>query len=149
MSTLENLTDEELLELSQWHESLSVREQDATINSYSTKFAYHVIRLALEAEQILMEHDLDIQQNAEILKSIRRGEWSEEKIRDWFDKKETHLEELYNKSTLRHSPDEDEIKLILMQCLEQHYGSLDNAVRVEVPVQRMIRELQTVIDKYA
>lgn len=116
---------------------------------YDSKFAYHVIRLALEGEQILTEHDLDIQKNSEILKSIRRGEWSLEKVKSWFDEKEKHLENLYNTSTLRHSPDEEKIKDLLFACLEQHYGSLDNAVQREVKVDKVLEELQLVIDKYS
>lgn len=147
-NTLENLTDDELLELDAWFEGLSKREKETTINGTDTKFAYHLVRLALEGEQILVEHDLDIQKNSEILKSVRRGDWSEEKLRNWFTEKEKHLEELYSKSTLRHNPDEDEIKLLLMSCLEQHYGSLEDAVKREVPVEKMVAELREVLNKY-
>lgn len=115
---------------------------------YDVKFGYNVIRLLLECEQILLEHDLNIEQNAEILKSVRRGEWSEQKLRSWFDEKEKHLEEIYTKSTLRHKPDEQAIKELLMNCLEQHYGSLESAVKREVPVDRMIAELKAVLEKY-
>jgi len=148
MSTLENLTDNELVELDSWVNTLNKRQLDTAINDYSTKFAYHVVRLALEAQQILVEHDLDVEANREILKSIRRGEWSEEKLRGWFDEKEKQLEEMYTKSTLQHKPDEEAIKELLMNCLEQHYGSLDQAVKREVPVDRMISELKAVLEKY-
>ncbi len=149
MTTLENLSDEELLALDSWFQGLSKREKETTVKGTDTKFAYHVIRLALEGEQILMEHDLDIERNAEILKAVRRGDWSEEKLRSWFDAKEKHLEELYTKSTLRHSPDEEAIKDLLMNCLEQHYGSLDQAVKREVPVDKLIAEMKAVIEKYS
>lgn len=148
MNTLSNLTDDELLELNSWTETLTKRQLDTVINDYSTKFAYHVVRLLLESEQILMEHDLDIERNAEILKSVRRGEWNEEKLRNWFDEKEKHLEELYTKSTLRHSPDLEAIKELLFNCLEQHYGSLDTAVKREVPIEKLISELKSVLEKY-
>ena len=149
MNTLENLTDSEIRDLSQWYDTLTVREKDALQNSYSTKFSYHVIRLLLQAEQILIEHDLDIERNAEILKSVRRGEWSLERVLEWFGDKEKQLEELYVKSTLQHKPDEEAIKDLLLTCLEQHYGSLGNAVkRNEVPVEKMIAELKKVIEKY-
>jgi predicted nucleotidyltransferase len=115
---------------------------------YDVKFGYNVVRLLLECEQILLEHDLNIERNSEILKSIRRGEWSEEKLRGWFDEKEKQLEEMYTKSTLRHSPDEEAIKDLLMNCLEQHYGSLDNAVKREVPVDRLVAELKAVLEKF-
>jgi uncharacterized protein len=124
------------------------RQADIETHGFDTKFAYHVVRLLLQAEQILLEHTLDIERNAEILKAIRRGDWTEEKLRSWFDEKEKRLEELYVKSDLRHSPDEDSIKNLLMTCLEHHYGSLDNAVKREVPVEKMIAELKAVIEKY-
>ena len=124
------------------------RQADIEKFGMDLKFAYHVVRLLLECEQILLEHDLNIEQNAEILKSIRRGEWSEEKLRGWFDEKEKQLEEMYIKSTLQHTPDEEAIKDLLMNCLEQHYGSLTEAVKREVPVERMIAELKSVLEKY-
>jgi uncharacterized protein len=148
MSTLENLSDEELLELDRWMGSLTKRERDMAINSYSTKFASHAVRLGLEVEQILIEGDLDIERNREVLKSIRRGEWNIDRIKEFCSQKERHLDDLYQKSTLQHSPDEEAIKDLLMNCLEQHYGSLDNAVKREVPVERMIAELKSVLEKY-
>lgn len=148
MSTLEILSDEELLELDRWMGSLTKRDHDTIINSFSTKFGYHVVRLVLQAEQILVEHDLDLERNREILKAIRRGEWTEDKLRGWFDNKEGHLEELYAKSTLQHTPNESSIKQLLLDCLEHHHGTIDDAVKREVPVDRMISELKAIIDKY-
>ncbi len=116
---------------------------------FDTKFAQHSVRLGLEAEQILIEHDLDIERNREVLKFIRRGEWSIERIKEFCSQKERHLDDLYQKSTLRHSPDEEAIKGLLINCLEQHYGSLDNAVKREVPVDRLIADMKAVIDKYS
>lgn len=124
------------------------RQADIENHGMDLKFAYHVIRLALEGEQILLEHDLDIERNREILKSIRRGDWSEEKLRGWFDEKEKHLEELYTKSDLQHSPNEEKIKELLLNCLEHHYGSLTDAVKVQVPVDRILSDLQTIMEKY-
>jgi predicted nucleotidyltransferase len=124
------------------------RQESIEKYGYDVKFAYHVVRLALEGEQILLEHDLDIQKNSEILKSIRRGEWSEQKLRDWFDQKENHLEELYVKSDLQTKPDEGKIKELLLNCLEHHYGSLDDAIKKEVPSEQLVAEIQAVLDKY-
>jgi uncharacterized protein len=117
-------------------------------HGFDTKFASHAVRLGLEVEQILIEGDLDIERNREVLKSIRRGEWNIERIKDFCSQKERHLDDLYQKSTLQHSPDEEAIKDLLMNCLEQHYGSLDNAVKREVPIERMIAELKSVLEKY-
>jgi predicted nucleotidyltransferase len=131
------------------HSENEKRQADIQKFGYSTKYAYHLIRLVLQAEQILIEHDLDLERNKEILKSIRRGEWELSRVYSFFDEKEKHLEELYTKSTLRHSPQEDNIKELLLQCLEHHYGSLDTAVKREVPVDKMISELKAVLDKYS
>ena len=124
------------------------RQASIEAYGYDVKFAYHVVRLAQECEQILTEHDLDLERSKEILKAIRRGEWTLEQLKDWFTTKERYLEELYFSSDLQHSPDEDSIKLLLLQCLEHHYGSLDNTIKLETPVDKLLTEIQTVIDKY-
>jgi predicted nucleotidyltransferase len=95
---------------------------------YDVKFAYHVVRLLLEVEMILSEHDLDLQRHNEQLKSIRRGEWKLEDVEKFFNDKERGLETLYNESTLPYKPDEEKIKDLLLNCLEHHYGSLDRVI---------------------
>lgn len=115
---------------------------------FDTKFASHAVRLGLECEQILIEGDLDIERNREILKSIRRGEWSLDRIKEFCSQKERHLDDLYQKTSLRHTPDEEAIKDLLMNCLEQHYGSMDAAVKREVPVERLLSDMKAVIEKY-
>ena len=95
---------------------------------YDVKFGYHIVRLLCEVEQILEEHDLDLERNREQLKSIRRGEWSLEQLESWFADKERHLEGVHARSKLPAKPDEERIKILLLSCLEQHYGSLDASV---------------------
>lgn len=91
---------------------------------YDVKFAYHLVRLLLEAEMILGEGTLDIARHAEHLKAIRRGEVTEQEVFDWAASKEKHLERVYQDSTLREEPARAEIKQLLLDCLEHHYGSL-------------------------
>lgn len=114
---------------------------------FDVKFAYHIVRLALEAEYILMNHDLDIEVNSEILKSVRRGEWTQEKITDWFNQKESALEDLYSKSTLQIRPDEEAIKRVLVECLEMHYGSLDKAVVLKEDGDGLAKEIIDLLNK--
>jgi predicted nucleotidyltransferase len=95
---------------------------------YDVKFAYHVVRLIGEVEQILVEGDIDLQRNREQLKAIRRGEVPQEAIRAYFSEKEASLEKLYHESKLPYSPDEKAIRTLLMECLEEHYGNLSDAV---------------------
>lgn len=93
---------------------------------YDVKFAYHVVRLVQQAEMVMMEHDLDLEKNRELLKTIRRGEWTLPELEAWFKQRQTDLDALYIKSDLRYSPDEPKIKELLFQCLEMHYGSLSS-----------------------
>ena len=95
---------------------------------YDVKFAYHVVRLLTEVEMILIEEDIDLQRNNEQLKAIRRGEWTEDRLRDWCAEKETHLERVYAESGLRATADEAKIRALLLSCLEEHYGTLANCV---------------------
>jgi hypothetical protein len=92
---------------------------------FDVKFAYHVVRLLNECEQILIEGDLDLQRNNEQLKAIRRGEWKIEDIEVYFQDKEKQLERIYAESRLPWGPDEAKIKALLVNCLEHHYGSLE------------------------
>jgi hypothetical protein len=99
---------------------------------YDVKFAYHVVRLINEVEQILIDGDLDLERNREQLKDIRNGNWTQKQIRDWFNQKEKDLEKLYLESKLPHSPDEEQIKKLLLNCLEEFYGSLEKCIKTKV-----------------
>jgi uncharacterized protein len=117
-------------------------------HGYDLKFAYHVVRLLGEVEQILEEGDLDLQRNREQLKSIRRGEWTEAQIREHFAGKERQLEELYHRSPLRAAPDEPALRQLLLDCLEEHYGSLKDAVTSPDAALQALREIRAVLDRF-
>jgi predicted nucleotidyltransferase len=104
------------------------RKEGVEKYGYDLKFAYHVVRLLNEVEQILVKHDLDLMENREQLKSIRRGEWSYEQIVEYFNSKEKTLEEAYVNSTLPIEPNEIVIKKLLLNCLEAHYGSMKECI---------------------
>jgi len=91
---------------------------------FDVKYAYHLVRLLLEAEQIMNEGDIDIRLHREHLKAIRRGAVSMGEIESWAANKEVHLERAFENSKLRTEPARDEIKQLLVDCLEHHYGSL-------------------------
>src|SRR6185312_3672455 len=119
-------------------------------HGFDTKFGYHVVRLISEVEQILLEGDIDLQRDNERLKAIRRGEWTEERLRQWAADKEADLERAYAQSQLRPNPDEDRIKGLLRQCLEEHYGSLEGCLidpdRAVVALRNIQAELDRVKD---
>lgn len=115
---------------------------------YDTKFGYHVVRLLSEVEQILTEGDLDLMRNREQLKSIRRGEWTEAQLRDYFTQKEKELETLYQESKLPWGPDEDRVKTLLLNCLEEHYGNLEKCIIRPDQAVLALREVQEVLHKH-
>lgn len=115
---------------------------------YDVKFAYHVVRLLLEVEMIMAEQDLDLERHGEQLKAIRRGEWTEEQLREWASNKEKDLEKLYSDSALQYAPDEPKLKGLLLECLETHYGDLSKAVVTEGEAERILRQVGQLVKKY-
>ena len=117
---------------------------------FDLKFAYHVVRLLYEAEMILADGDIDLRRHKEHLKAIRRGDISEEEIRKWASEKEKQLELLYTKepSPIPYSPPEDDIKQLLLNCLEHHYGSLEKCVAVPDLEKKTLTEIRETLDRY-
>jgi predicted nucleotidyltransferase len=111
------------------------------------KFAYHVVRLLNEVEQILTEEDLDLERNREQLKAIRRGEWDQNQIEQYFETKERELESLYSSSPLPPAPDIEALKTLLLNCLEHHFGSLDNCIARDDDAISALRQIDSVLDK--
>lgn len=125
----------------------SKRDESVKKFGWDVKFGYHVVRLIGEVEQILMEGDLDLQRNREHMKAIRRGEVTLEDTQQWFSEKEKDLEKVYAESKLRHRPDEGAIKQLLLNCLEDHYGSLQDAICDPNQAIVALRQIQEIIEK--
>lgn len=123
----------------------SKRYESVIQHGYDVKFAYHVVRLMDEAEQIMIEGDIDLMRNREQLKSIRRGEWKMQDIEDYFTRREKELQKIYDESKLRHSPDEETIKQLLLNCLEEHYGSLEDAISNKDKHKVMIDQIRGIV----
>jgi len=117
-------------------------------HGYDTKFAYQVVRLLLEVEQILVHRDIDLERDREQLKAIRRGEWTLPQIDEWAQDKEKQLETLYHTSTLPYGPDEARLRRHLMHCLEAHYGDLSTVVVDPAAETRLLREIAKLTERY-
>lgn len=115
---------------------------------YDVKFAYHVVRLMDEAEQILVEHDIDLMRNREKLKSIRRGEWKMTDIEEHFAEREKTLTKVYNESALRYEADEKKITQLLIDCLEEFYGDLGTALIVPGHAEDDLRAIKKIVEKW-
>jgi len=124
----------------------TTRFERQKIDGADYKFLYHLVRLLNEIEQILLSGELDIEQNREQLKAIRRGVWKQEEIEEYFHIKEKELESVYLKSDLVYSPRYDEIRDLLFECLKLH-GFKDESMNKEV-AGNLIGELDSVIEKY-
>jgi uncharacterized protein len=114
---------------------------------YDVKFAYHVVRLLNEVEQILIEQDLDLARNKEQLKAIRRGEWTQGGVENYFTDKEKQLEKIYLDSSLPALPDKMRVKKLLLECLEHHYGSLTECINQEDDALAALREIETIVQR--
>ncbi len=114
---------------------------------YDVKFAYHVVRLIDEVEQILNEENLDLQRNSEKLKAIRRGEWKLTDIENYFNQKERELETAYANSKLPHTPNETKIRQLLMNCLEHHFGNISDCVVDVDAASKTLKEVADIIRK--
>ncbi|WP_435022438.1 nucleotidyltransferase domain-containing protein [Tundrisphaera sp. TA3] len=126
---------------------LGKRAELVAEHGYDTKFGYHVVRLIGEVEQILMEGDIDLQRNNDQLKAIRRGEWTEDRLRRWFADKESQLERLYAESSLRAVPDEARIRELLLAAIEDHYGSLEGCIVEPDRAVVALRNIQAELDR--
>lgn len=112
---------------------------------YDPKFAYHIVRLLNEVEQILIEGDLDLERSREQLKSIRTAEWTLDQINSYFDQKERDLESIYISSKLPYKPDETRIKQILLDCLEMHFGNLNQIIYLENKAENILNQIRELI----
>ncbi len=101
-----------------------------------------------ECEQLLMHGEMDLRRDREHLKAIRRGEVTEDDIRRWASDKEQQLEKLYHASAIPDAPDEKAIRELLLNCLEEHYGSLNGVVVRPDSTQLALREIASIVDRY-
>jgi predicted nucleotidyltransferase len=125
------------------------RKESIASYGYDVKFAYHVVRLVLECEQILATGDLDLMRDNEVLKSIRRGEWPLEKLEEWFTTAEKRLDGLAEQSKLPNKPDMVQLRTLLLECLESHYGTISQLISVSGGSDIMVKEIRAVLDKYS
>ena len=129
--TLARLGPSELQEYVRLYETgmaKTKRFEGVKVHGTDTKFLYHVVRLLDEVEQILSTGDLDLTRNREQMKAVRRGDLTEQQVREHFERREKDLESLYHNSTLPWQADEGRIRALLLNCLEEHYGSLDRCI---------------------
>lgn len=117
---------------------------------FDVKFAYHVVRIMLECEQALTLGTINLERDRELYKAIRRGEWSQDRVENFLIEKEDALRRIYDdpKCPLAYKSDEDRITQVLMNCLEEFYGSLSNCIVVPDALDKMSDEILEVVHRY-
>jgi len=110
---------------------------------WDAKHLSHVVRLALQAEDVLKFHDLDLRKHREHVKAVKRGDISLDEVKKWFNEQEVLLKKLEPESTLPWGPNEPKIKQLLIDCLEHHFGSLEKCV---VNLDKDKNTLESIID---
>lgn len=114
---------------------------------WDRKFGYHLIRLIDQCQQLLETGSMDLSLNKEKLKAIRNGEWTMEDVEQYFSQKASIIEDLYNRSTIPHFPQNEKIKQLLLECLEISFGSIDNMLKTDdSPAKDKLRRIQEVLD---
>ena len=92
---------------------------------YDTKYAGHMLRLMLEAEQILNTGDFNIKRDGDYLLEVRQGKYSLSELEIEFNRLDKVMLTAYENSTLQDRPDEKAIKELLLNCIEEFHGKLE------------------------
>ena len=114
---------------------------------YNVKAGYHLVRILLQAEQILLEGTLDIEKNAKILRTIRNGEMSFDQITKWSDDKLNELENISANSSLRAVPDHDQIKNLLVESIENKIGNINVLTDTNI-TNNIIDDISNILEGY-
>jgi len=123
------------------------RKEDFEEFGYDRKFAMHLVRLMEECETILVDKTISFDKDKDLLREVRNGRYSLEWFDEYFDKKEIYLQKLYEKSSLPYGPDEEKIKELLLNCLELHYGSLDNTIKKFDKYEKVVRDIAKMVNQ--
>lgn len=113
---------------------------------FDPKFLCHLYRLIYEAEMVLTEGDMDLRRHCEHIKYVKAGNVNIAEAKAWFAEKEKHLEKLYQTSKLPEEPDENEIRLILLNAIENHYGDLSKCIVEQGKEARILDEIRKLVN---
>lgn len=116
-------------------------------HGFDVKFAYHVIRLFDEAEQIMLEGDIDLQRAKDVMKAIRRGDWTQDQVQQWAIEKDKALEVVYSNCKLPEKPPVEPLRQLLLNCLEHHYGSIEECVSQVGWAENALRNLDQILSE--
>ena len=93
---------------------------------YDVKDASHIVRLMMELKDILFRGTFEMDRYSDEIRAIRDGEWSKERVVQTFELYMALFESDSKSFVVPYSPNEDQIKMVLLQCLEEKFGNLSN-----------------------
>lgn len=107
-----------------WKENRNeVRSKLEEEYNYDTKHAAHLVRLLKMCEEILTTGELIVHRpDAQELLAIRNGSKSYDEIIEWAEAQDRKMDDLYEKSTLQHSPNKVEIDKLYMRVVKQYWN---------------------------
>lgn len=114
---------------------------------YDPKFLSHAVRLLYECHQILTEGNLDLKRNSDHIKAVKTGIVGLDEVKKWYGEFDIVLTKAMAASSLPDEPNELEIKKIVLACLENHYGKLENCVTLPGWEADKLRRIQSILDE--
>lgn len=114
---------------------------------YDTKDLAHTIRTMLAIKQILETLDYDIRKDRVLVQAIRDGKFSLKEGLRLFEELDLEVKKLESSSLLQEKPDEQELKSLLIKCLESHYGSLDRVINDDNKSKQVLREIYNTLNR--
>lgn len=92
---------------------------------YDPKHAMHLVRLCRMGTEILSTGKVNVDRtgiDADELKAIRNGAWTYEQVEQYANDMDAKMGELYEKSTLRRSPDNETIERTCIEVVAEYHG---------------------------
>jgi len=90
---------------------------------YDLKHSCHLVRLLLNAEEILSTGDLSVQPSqVEMLKEVLSGSWTYEELTDWAEVQKMKIDALAKSKPLPHSPDREALNNLTMELILKFNG---------------------------
>lgn len=112
---------------------------------FDSKFAGHCFRLLCYAEDIINRQTIDMISHIQEIRSIIKGEWSLDRIIKEFEVRKLSLEEKIHKCDLQEEPNRDEIRELLIRCLETHWGKIE--INRDNALPSALREIENTLGK--
>lgn len=128
------------------------RAEDIRLHGMDTKFAYHLVRLLWECGQIIRDGEINMAEPElrAALRGIREGEWSLDQLEAFRTEQEKRLTEALETSTLPDRPNTEQVRTILVDCLEAHYGNLQKVMRLASrnAGDALMRDVAAAVERY-